>query len=77
MNKFDWLLETIINVTADIHHFPLLRKYSDKEKITAAFILDKPELIPKDCGIIEAWKWVDSWHEYIIDIKMNHMHKIK
>jgi len=76
-NRLSWEMETIINV-ANCLKATGRTGASTGERITAAFVLNRPDYLPDMyADMVEAWDRLDEqWQHYVRLIKRDYMHLI-
>ena len=78
MEKLPWQMQTIINVAIALNTTGSSGA-STGERIAAAFVLNRPDLLPSLYDdMIEAWDRLDEeWQHYVRLIKRDYMHLIE
>ena len=78
MEKLPWKMQTIIDV-ANCLNTTGSSGASTGERIAAAFVLNRPDLLPSLYDdMLEAWDRLDDeWQHYVRRIKRDYMHLIE
>ena len=78
MEKLPWKIQTIIDV-ANCLNTTGSSGASTGERIAAAFVLNRPDLLPSLYDdMLEAWDRLDDeWQHYVRLIKRDYMHLIE
>jgi len=75
-NQLEWPLDKIINVANELQASGTSGA-STSERIAAAFVLNKQDLLPDSYPVmIEAWERLNEWQTHVKLIRQNYMHLI-
>lgn len=76
--KLPWQIEKIIEV-ANCLKATGRSGASTGERIAAAFVLNRPDLLPElYADLVEAWDRLDTeWQDYVRHIKRDYLHLVK
>ena len=74
--QLPWQIEKIID-TANALQRTGRTGASTGERIAAAFVLNRMDLLPANyTDVVEAWERLDTWQRYVKYIKANLMHRV-
>ncbi len=78
ITKLPWQIEKIIEV-ANALKATGRTGASTSERIAAAFVLNRPDLLPAlYADLVEAWDRLDTeWQDYVRLIKREYLHRIR